>query len=55
MSEVHHHELPPEATVAIRGVAGVLAAGAVVLGALGTVHLDRLTFRRRGRPGTPAR
>jgi undecaprenyl-diphosphatase len=36
-------------------LAGWCTAGAVVLGALGAVRLDRLRFRRRARPGTQAR
>jgi membrane-associated phospholipid phosphatase len=35
-------------------IAGWFTAGAVVLGALAGVHLDRLRFRRRSRSGTPA-
>lgn len=36
-------------------LAGWCTAAAVVLGALGAVHLDRLRFRGRARPATPAR
>jgi membrane-associated phospholipid phosphatase len=35
-------------------LAGWCTAGAVVLGGLGAVHLDRLRFRRRSRVGTTA-